>query len=300
MSTLVQQRPRVLARATSGVSSRAQAPLAAGLVGIALGLAAVALLGPLATGLVSYRVTETLRDQTIGLDAVSLFVVAPLSVVSAVLVLRDKVAGFALALGIGAYTSYMFVQYILGPDYTHLRGNNELIFPLCLALFAAGWLVALAAWTKIDSTAVPSSHRRDRMIGRVLLPVLALLAFARYLPALTDAMRSTPTNKGYLAGPTFFWAIAMLDLGVFLPLTVAACVGLHRGTAWAYKALYTLVGWFGLVGPAVAAMAIAMEANNDPNASASNTAFMIALGIAFLTLAVYVYRPLFHPPTNTD
>jgi heme/copper-type cytochrome/quinol oxidase subunit 3 len=68
----------------------------------------------------------------------------------------------------------------------------------------------------------------------------------------------------------------------------------------AHKALYTLVGWFGLVGPAVAAMAIAMDANNDPNASASNTAFMIALGIAFLTLAVYVYRPLFRAPTNTD
>jgi hypothetical protein len=81
MSTLVQQRPRVLARAMPGATSRAQAPLAAGLVGIALGLAAVALLGPLATGLVSYRVSETLRDQTIGLDAVSLFVVAPLSVV---------------------------------------------------------------------------------------------------------------------------------------------------------------------------------------------------------------------------
>ena len=76
--------------------------------------------------------------------------------------------------------------------------------------------------------------------------------------------------------------------------------GLLRGTAWAHKALYTLVGWFGLVGPAFAAMAIAMEANNDPNASFGSTAFMIALGIAFLTLAVYVYRPLFRPPTNTD
>ena len=56
----------------------------------------------------------------------------------------------------------------------------------------------------------------------------------------------------YLAGPAFSWAIALLDLGVFLPLTVATCVGLARGRPWAQKALYTVAGWFGLVGLAVA------------------------------------------------
>jgi hypothetical protein len=267
-------------------------PLAFGLVVIALGLAAVALVGPLMSGVIDYRVSETLKNQTVGLDAVSLFVVAPLAFVAAGLVLRGRVVGFALALGIGAYTSYMFTQYILGPDYGHLAGNNERLFPLCLILFAAGWLVALAAWNAIDSERLTSSRQRERLLGRVILPALALVAFVRYLPSLADWMSAHPTDKSYLAGPSFSWAIAMLDPGVFLPVTAATCVGLAGGRAWARKALYAVVGWFGLVGSAVAAMAIAMIVNGDPNGSAGMAIFMTALGLAFLALAIVLFGPL--------
>jgi hypothetical protein len=52
--------------------------------------------------------------------------------------------------------------------------------------------------------------------------------------------------------------IALLDLVIFLPATVLACVDLVRGAAWAQKALYAIVGRFDLVGPVVAAMAIMM------------------------------------------
>jgi hypothetical protein len=271
---------------------RASRWLALVLFAIALGLAAVALVGPLVSELIDYRVTETLRNQTIGLDAVSLFFVAPLALVAAVLALRGHVAGSGIALGIGAYTAYMFLQYILGPDYAHLRGNNERLFPLAILLFAAGWGVALMAWNAIDGERLPRSRRRERLIGRFVLPVLALVAFSRYVPQLMDWMSSSPKDENYLAGPTFSWAIAMLDLGVFLPATVATCIGLVRGTHWAPKALYAVVGWFGLVGPAVGAMAITMYVNEDPIASDGNAIFMSLLGLAFLTFAVVVYWPL--------
>ena len=295
MSTLVQpQRRGVRVRVpqTDQARTRTAPLLAVGLVVIAFGLAAVALLGPLASGAIEYRVTETLRNQTIGLDAVSLVVVAPVALTAAALVLRGWVVGFALALAVGAYTSYMFVQYILGPDYGHLAGNNQRLFPLCLLLFAAGWLVALAAWNAIDSERLASSRPRERLLGRIFLPALALVAFVRYLPSLADWMSANPTDKGYLAGPSFSWAIAMLDLGVFLPATVATCVGLTRGLPWARKALYTIVGWFGLVGLAVAAMSIAMVVNDDPTASTGITVFMIALGLVFLVFGVSVFRLL--------
>src|SRR4051812_40121205 len=60
--------------------------LARGLAGLAAGLALLAVLGPLVTGVVDYRVSETLRHQTIGLDAVSLGLVAPLALAAAALV----------------------------------------------------------------------------------------------------------------------------------------------------------------------------------------------------------------------
>jgi hypothetical protein len=266
--------------------------LAAGLVAIAAGLSAVALLGPLATGVVRYRVTETLRNQTIGLDTASLLLVAPLAVLAAVLVLRGRDAGRALAMGIGAYTSYMFLQYVVGPDYGHLEGNNQLLFPLCAALFALGWMVALGGWVSLDAGRLPVSPARDRRVGRVILPVLALLAFGRYAPTLADWMTSSPSDGQYVAGPSFAWAIALLDLGVFLPATVATCVGLVRGAPWARKAQYLVAGWFGLVGPAVAAMAVVMQHNGDPNASGASAAFMTALGAAFAVLAGVLFLPL--------
>jgi hypothetical protein len=294
MATLPERRTDAAAGAdTSGVRDGSRAWSAIGLAVIACGLASVALLGPCASGVIDYRVTETLRNQTIGLDLVSLFIVAPLCVLAALLALRGHVAGTALALGIGAYTSYMFVQYILGPDYAALPGNNERLFPLFLLLFAAGWIVALTAWHAVDVERVPVSRRRERLIGRVVLPVLAFVAFVRYLPALADWMSASPDDKGYLAGPSFAWAIAMLDLGIFLPATVATCVGLVRGRNWARRALYLVVGWFGLVGAAVAAMALTMYVNDDTNASSGNAVFMTALGLVFTALAFWVFRPLF-------
>jgi hypothetical protein len=291
VSTFAQPHPR-------GHALRLARPrwLALALVGVAVGLIAVAVVGPLLSGLIEYRVSQTLRNQTVGLDAVSLFVVAPLAVASAVLVIRELVFGPVMALGIGAYTSYMFVQYILGPDYAHRAGNNERLFPLALFLFVCGWAVALAAWNALNPEELSLSlpPRRARLIGLYLLPILAFAAFARYLPQLADWMSSAPSDKSYLAGPTFSWTIALLDLGVFLPLTVATCIGLVRGRRWAAQALYTVVGWFSLVGPAVAAMAISMYVKGDPNASVANTAFMSALGLVFVCLAVFVYWPLFH------
>jgi hypothetical protein len=266
--------------------------LSLGLVALSIGLVVVALLGPLATELIRYRVTETLRNQTIGLDAVSLIVVAPLAMFAAFLVLRGRVAGPLVGLAIGAYAAYMFVQYTVGPDYAHLDGNNERLFPLALFMFTGGWGVALMAWSTLDGDALPLSPLRARLVTRIFLPVLGLATFGRYIPSLIDWMSSAPQDKNYLAGPNFAWAIAMLDLGIFLPLTVIACIGTDRGHGWGKKALYAVVGWFGLVGPAVAAMAITMYVNDDPTASGGNTAFMSILGLTFLALAVFVYTPL--------
>lgn len=264
--------------------------LAPGLLALGAGLVALALLGPLVGGPVDYRISATLRNQTIGLDAVGLMLVAPLCVAAAVWTVRGRVLGPVLALSLGSYTTYMMLQYVLGPDYAHLPGNNERVFALASALSAGGWMLALLAWNAVGP--LPAPGGRARWVARVGLPAAALLAFSRYLPALADWMSSAPEDPGYLAGPGFAWAIALLDLGVWAPLTVAACVGLARGAAWAPKAVYAVAGWFGLVGPAVSAMAVAMYVNDDPTASLGDVVFLSALGLVFAALAIVLFRPL--------
>jgi H+/Cl- antiporter ClcA len=100
-----------------------------------------------------------------------------------------------LALDPAAYVAYMVPQYVLGPDYLNLAGDNERFFGLLLALFVLGVCGAITAWAAIDLSRLPASKARERDVGRVLLPIAAVLVFGRYAPALADWMSATPTAK---------------------------------------------------------------------------------------------------------
>jgi hypothetical protein len=171
-------------------------------------------------------------------------------------------------------------------------GETERIFPLLLALFVAAVVTAVGAWGAMDLGRLATSARRERLVGRMLLPIAALAAFGRYLVSLPDIMGSAPTAADYLAGPTFVWTIALLDLGLGVPAIVAACVGIRRGAAWAQRALYGVVAWLALVGAAVAGMAIAMLARDDPSMSAGAMAAASALALALVAIAGLLYAPV--------
>lgn len=91
--------------------------LGIGLLLLAAGLAANTFLGPLFAGIIGYPFTETVYNETLGLEAVSLILVAPLAALAGVLALRDHRAAPILAIGPAAYAAYMLVQYVVGPQY---------------------------------------------------------------------------------------------------------------------------------------------------------------------------------------
>ena len=267
--------------------------LAVGLIALGAGLVANSLLGPLIGDVIRYRFSETLLNQGIGLDAASLFLVAPLSVGAGILVLRGHPAGPILALGPAIYAAYMSVQYAVGPEYLVLAGNNERFFPFHLGLFVLAIVVAVGAWAGVDPQNLPPvSRRAARWSGGVLLALGALL-FLRYLPGLIDLMGGEPSVPEYLENPTTFFLIALMDLGVFLPAAVGAGIALRGEAPWARKAMYGIVAWFALVGVAVAAMTITMQVNDDPAASVGQTATFVVAAVVFMALALRVHWPLF-------
>ncbi|HET7724461.1 MAG TPA: hypothetical protein VFK68_07465, partial [Propionibacteriaceae bacterium] len=269
--------------------------LAPATAALGLALAANSLLGPLATGVVVYHYGASMTYQGIGLDAVALVLVTPLALVAALLTSRGHRAGPVLTLGPAGFAAYMAPQYVLGPDYLGLAGNNQRAVPFHLALFVLAVAVLLGAW-QAQGTHAPGTARSDRVLRWVLVGVAVFIGFGRWLPSLADAMRDHPTSGSYLDNPTAFWLVAFLDLGVVVPAAIASAVGLWRGSPWARTAAWAVVGWFSLVPASVAAMAITMQARHDPLATTGNTVVMTAVGLVLTLAAAVLYVVVLRRP----
>jgi hypothetical protein len=262
-----------------------------GIASIALGAGLIAnsLLGPFLSDAIDYPWSESMRNQAIGLEAVSLFLVAPLCILAGLLSLRGRPAGPVLAFGPAAYTTYMFLQYVIGPEYRYYPG----VLPLHLVLFTLGAGIALASWNAIDPGRLPRIARRSERRYALLVLGLAAFILTKYSPALASAIAGDGLTAEFRRDVSMYWSIVLLDLGIVVPATIAAAVGLFRGTSWSGKALYAVIGWFALVPPSVAAMGIAMVANEDPNAAGGEVAVLTIAAVVFATIAVRLYRPLF-------
>jgi MFS family permease len=274
---------------------RRRRSLAAATATLGLGLAANSLLGPLASGVIAYHYGPSMTYQGIGLDAVALVLAAPLALVAAVLTIGGHRAGPVLALAPAGFAAYMMPQYVVGPDYLGLPGNNQRAIPLDLALFVLSVAVLLMAW-RSQSTQPAGTPRSDRVLRWVLVGVAAFIGLGRWLPALGDAMSDHPTAGSYLDNPTAFWLVAFLDLGIIVPAAVAAAAGLWRGATWARTAGWAVVGWVSLVPASVAAMAITMQLRHDPLTTIGNTLGLTGVGVVLTLAAAALYVPLLRAP----
>lgn len=254
-------------------------------------LAVNSLLGPALLDRIDYGLTESLRNQQVGLDIVSLVLVAPLSVFAGALALRGRAAGPVLALAPATYTVYMFAQYIVGPGYQ--RYTPATLFHL--AVFVLAGFVAVAAWNAVDSGRLPAMTPRQREVRSRVLFGLGAFVVLRYLPALVGSFGHEPLTAEFRAEPAFFWSIFLMDLGIVVPSALAAGVALRTASPTAPRAMYGLVGWFALVPPSVAAMALTMVLNEDPFASTGSMVMFVAAAALFGAFAIRVFRPLVAP-----
>ncbi|MDP3712010.1 MAG: hypothetical protein Q8R60_05945 [Mycobacteriales bacterium] len=247
-----------------------------------------AVLGPLLTGLVSYPFSETLRNQTIGLEAVTLLLVVPLTAVSAALTWRGRQAGPVLALGPATYAAYMMLQYLVGPGYTYYPR----VLPLHLGLFVLSAAVALGAWSAVAATALPTTSRPVDRRHATLLLVLAAFVVSRYLSVPAGSWQESAIPPDLTRESGMFWTILTLDLGVVVPLTIWASVLLRRGVPAGRKATYAVLGWFALVPPSVTAMAVVMVVNGDPHGSVLQVLVFSVATVGFWVFAYGASRPL--------
>ena len=259
------------------------------------------ILGPLVTGRINYDFTDTVENQLIGLELVTVLLVAPVTAWAGALALREHRAAPLLAIGPAAYTAYMFVQYVLGPEYDHY--SLAVLFHLLLASLSGA--LVLWAWQRSGIVPLPSTTRRQRQVRGLLLLAFAGFVVLRYAPGLVGAWTGHPIDAEFAQAPTFYWSIFLLDLGVVVPLAAAAGSESLAGTRSADRAALAVLGWFALVPPSVVAMALVMLAREDPNASWASVGVLTAACVVFGAVAVVAFRPLFgadaapEPPFET-
>lgn len=256
--------------------------LSVALVALAIGMATTSMLGPLGLGILRYRTSVTTLNQLLGSDAAALFVVAPLTLAAAALAARRHLIAPLLALGVGVFALYTYAQVIIGQEYLRLPGNVESFFPLLLAVFVLAEAVVVLSWRLAPPTP-PAALRLERSAAVVLLLVAAFLVLGQHLRSMLVAWTDPAALTEYASSPTPFWMVKLMNLGIVVPAAVATGVGLLRGASWARRAAYVLLTGYTCLAISVAAMAIVMYANSDPDASLAVTAGFSAFALAFVT-----------------
>lgn len=269
---------------------------AAALLTLAAALLVNSILGPLAFDAVSYPITDTVENQLIGLELVTVCLVVPLATLAALAARRGHPAAPLLGFAPSAYAAYMFVQYVLGPEYS----SYSLIALAHVAICALAGGTMLWSWALAREVPLVPMARRSTIRNGVLLLAMAAFVLLRYASAIAGAFRGSAIDNEFADERTFFWSIVLLDLGIVVPGTIAAALSLMRGTAAGHRALYAVVGWFALVPPSVAAMAVVMWVSNDPNASIATVFLLSATSVAFGAIAWRTFDPLIRGPHRAD
>ncbi len=262
------------------------------LVMLGIGAAAVALLGPLVLGLIDYHASAGAVAQIKGGDVAGLLLVAPVSIIAGVLVLRGHRRGAALGLGPAAYGLYLYFQLVIGGDPGRYPGNSERFFPLLLGLFVIAGFIIVRGWSEVDPPDPVDSVSPgiNRFAAWFFLVVAAFLALGLHLPGLLGVWSGKPGSE-YLSDPVVFWVVKMMDLGLVVPILLSVGVGLLRGRGWARRMRGPVAGWGALLGSSVAGMAFVMLASGDPAGSIVMTLAFGTFAVVALTLAVLVHRP---------
>jgi hypothetical protein len=270
--------------------------LAFAILAMSFGNVATIALGPLVLGVVQYPNGESVLNQLLGLEIVTLALVVPWSLWSALRCTRGDRVGPVLAIGPAGYTAYMLAQYVVGPEYGEYRVvalAHVLLFSIALGVtiwsFGVGCRAGLAPFT-------PAAGRRWALV----LVALAMVVALRYLPAVVGSFTQAEIPVEFADARSFYWSIVLLDLGVVVPASVIGAVTVWRRSLHARVVVAAVLGWFGLVPPSVAAMATVMWVRDDPNASPGQTVLLWAIAIGAVGVAAGGLRQVIRNPERSS
>ncbi|MBU0686210.1 MAG: hypothetical protein KJ653_10260 [Candidatus Thermoplasmatota archaeon] len=267
----------------------------------AVALASIAILGPLGTGTIHYRTSQSGTWQIEGGDLVNLLLITPILLIGGVLhLLRRGSSKYFLILTpiVLMYTGMTIGigQEWSNPSYT---GNVENYFWLYLILVIGGLILLIASLSMFTEKDAPAFKPRNLRIYVGVMALFLLMFAAMWTSEISQVVSRGDTSSGsYKEAPTLFWVIRYFDLGITIPLGFLALFLLLTRPERTYSTVLLFFGFFITLGSAVNSMAWIMYVNNDPEFQAGSLVIFSVLGILSWGGLLYLVKDKLRWPTS--
>ena len=210
---------------------------------------------------------------SVGVDAVTLFLVLPLLAGAVVAHRRGSVRGTVTLLGVLTYCAYLYTSRAVDTAF------NELflvyVAVMSVSLFALLWTVRSLPHTTLPQV----MERLPRRSTAGFLLLLPLVLVAVWLPLVVEPLVTGQPAAAVEHYTTF--VTGALDLGILLPTALVGAVLVLRRQVTGYLIAFSLAGFTALLGPALIGMTIAqLQAGVEMGA-----ADIVILVVSFLALS---------------
>ncbi len=251
---------------------------------------AIAALGPLGTGAIEYRTSQSGVWQLEGQDVANLAVVTPALLIGSVLhLLRRDGSKYFLTL---TPITLMYAGLSIGigqewgnPEYS---GNIEEYSWLFMIIVIGGLVMLVATLSMFSKEDCPDFKPGGLRIYVAIMSVFLLLFAMMWISELVEVISTGSTSSGsYEATPTVWWVVRYFDLGITIPLGFIALFLLLKRPESAYSIVLLAFGFFVTTGTAVNSMGWIMFINDDPELQAP--ALLIFMALALLSYVGYLY-----------
>ena len=258
-------------------------------------LLVLALAGPLGTGALQYRSSQSAIWQVEGNDITNLVFMVPILLIGGALTLaRRESAKYFLILA-PITLMYYGLSVGIGQEWGNpaITGNVEHYFWLFLILIIGGLVLLVSSLSMFTERDTPQFRTKSLRLF-VGLTALFLVLFAGMWIAQTAQVIDTGNlaDGSYAAAPTSFWVIRFLDLGVTIPVGFMALFLLLYKPQKAYRLVLLFFGFFVTTSTAVNAMGFTMLAHNDPAAQSMGAGMgvFVVLGVLSYCLLYYMVK----------
>lgn len=227
-----------------------------------------------------YRDGPGLVAQAKGQDLISLVVVLPVLIITAILTSHGSLKARFIWLGGMVYLVYTYASFAFALNYNPF-------FLVYIALLGCSLYTLIGSLAALDITGIKACHTEKTPVKAVsiFLAVLAFLFYFLWLSELIPALLSGKVPQSILDTGTPTNVIHVLDMAWILPAFVISAIRLWRKHSFGYILAGVMLTFFVLLALATLSMALFEVRGGNPDAILMAGLFggLIAIAIGLLS-----------------